>query len=87
MEVETAAPPNPRLTGILRMGEQPKVEYEIVDGEYVFEGDMALPPSSIRPIESAADGDELAEVQDELLSANARLWPDAVVPYTISSGL
>ena len=80
-------PAGSALRGVLKVGSQPVIDYEIVDGEYVFEGDMAVPPSMVTELDATGAGDDLGVVQGELLGANARLWPDAVVPYTISSAL
>jgi len=90
--VETFADPSaapPRKTGVLNLGNRPTIEYEEVEGEYVFEGDIAVPPSMVTPVETTPVGEDLASTQAELFAASAatRLWPNAVVPYTISSAL
>ncbi len=89
VETTSVETPPGRLRGVLQFGSKPVIEYEVVDGEYVFEGDIAVPPSWVTEVETTPDGDELASTQDELLGASTstRLWPDAVVPYTISSAL
>lgn len=74
-------------SGVLLLGSRPTIEYEVVDGQYVFEGDMAVPPSMVSPIETTPIGEEVGVLQEELLAASTatKLWPNGVVPYTISS--
>jgi hypothetical protein len=60
-------------------GEIRELTYQIIDGEYVFEGDIILDPSSgvTEPIP--------AQIEGELAVRTGSLWPNGIVPYTISS--
>jgi hypothetical protein len=76
-----------RKTGVLMLlASRPVITYEEVNGEFIFEGDIGLPPSQVRPLPSA--GGEWGTVEQELLShySNAK-WPNGIVYYTLAADL
>src|SRR5689334_4463597 len=65
---------------------RPVITYEEVNGRYMFQGDMSLPKSMVRPVDSE-DSDWATVDQPLLTTSTVRKWPNAVVPYVIDSGL
>lgn len=65
---------------VLPNGREKAVEASVVDGSFVFEGDIVLVPRD--PVV----GDEWGE-RGAVVSDPGRLWPDACVRYRIDPGL
>lgn len=76
-----------RKTGVLMLLEsRPVITYEEVNGHLIFEGDIGLSPSHVRPLPSA-DG-ELGTSEQELLThSSAARWPNGIVYYTLDANL
>src|SRR5690606_35543119 len=80
---------------ILLVGSRPVIQVVRVGEDLVFEGDIALAPGQVAPLDSGiparedeGDGVEVGSRAQPLLSSQpASLWPGGVVPYTIASGL
>jgi hypothetical protein len=76
-----------RKTGVaMFLQSRPVITYEEVNGHLIFEGDIGLPRSQVRPLDSA-DG-ELGTVDQELLTHSwAAKWPHGIVYYTLDANL
>lgn len=74
-------------TGVLMFLEaRPTVTYQEVDGALIFQGDIGLPKSMVRPVDSE-DSDWATVEQPLLTTTYTAKWPNGVIPYTFSSSL
>jgi hypothetical protein len=86
---ETFHPASPRQTGsafIYLAGNpmQRLVNYEIVDGMAVIEGDILLGPASVVPFRYAVPPPPSGNVKGAVaLASRSHLWPSARIPYEI----
>lgn len=62
--------------------EQQQLQYEVIRGHAIFEGDIVLGPTS------ELSAEELGTREPDRSAVKPdRLWPDAVVPYVLDDGL
>jgi hypothetical protein len=74
----------PGRTGVLASGffQGRYIEYEIIDGQNVFQGDMIIPDEDISQTPPS-----LSKETGAGRTSAARKWPGGVVPYTIEAGM
>jgi hypothetical protein len=84
--LSTGSGESKRKTGVLLIESRPVITYEEVNGELIFNGDMALRPSQVGPLPSA--GGELGTNHQELLThSTIARWPHGIVYYTLAPDL
>jgi len=77
-----ATAPDVRRGTFLLNGEAVDLQYEVIDGKFVFDHDIVLKPES-----ELVPGKTTQPLYKYGTGATSYLWPKAIVPYTIASNV